>query len=40
MRLGVRLVNFDVPGGPAAIGPILARAGAAAEAAGVNCHVG
>ena len=35
MRLGVHLVNFDVPGGPAAIGPTLARAGEAAEAAGV-----
>jgi F420-dependent oxidoreductase-like protein len=36
MRFGVHLVNFDVPGGPAAIGPTLARAGAAAEAAGVD----
>jgi F420-dependent oxidoreductase-like protein len=35
MRLGVHLVNFDAPGGPAAIGPTLARAGAAAEQAGV-----
>jgi F420-dependent oxidoreductase-like protein len=35
MKLGVHLVNFDVPGGPAALGPTLARAGAAAEAAGV-----
>ncbi|NJC68570.1 LLM class F420-dependent oxidoreductase [Planosporangium thailandense] len=35
MRLGVHLVNFDYPGGPAAIGPTLARVGAAAEAAGV-----
>ena len=36
MKLGVHLVNFDVPGGPAAIGPTLARVGAAAEAAGVD----
>ncbi|MGV9805799.1 LLM class F420-dependent oxidoreductase [Micromonospora chersina] len=36
MRLGVHLVNFDVPGGAAAIGPTLARVGAAAEAAGVD----
>jgi F420-dependent oxidoreductase-like protein len=35
MRLGVHLVNFDVPGGPAAIAPTLAGVGAAAEAAGV-----
>lgn len=35
MKLGVHLVNFDVPGGPPNIGPTLARAGAAAEAAGV-----
>jgi F420-dependent oxidoreductase-like protein len=35
MRLGVHVVNFDFPGGPAAIGPTLARVGAAAEAAGV-----
>ena len=35
MRLGVHLVNFDIPGGPTQIGPTLARAGAAAEAAGV-----
>lgn len=35
MRVGVHLVNFDVPGGPAAIGDTLARAGAAAETAGV-----
>ena len=36
MKLGVHLVNFDFPGGPAAIGPTLARVGAAAEAAGVD----
>src|SRR5690242_11685530 len=35
MKLGVHLVNFDFPGGPAAMGPTLARVGAAAEAAGV-----
>lgn len=36
MKLGVHLVNFDIPGGPAAIGDTLARVGAAAEAAGVT----
>jgi F420-dependent oxidoreductase-like protein len=35
MRLGVHLVNFDYAGGPAAIGPTLARVGAAAEDAGI-----
>jgi F420-dependent oxidoreductase-like protein len=35
MRVGVHLVNFDAPGGPAAIGPTLARVGAAAEQAAV-----
>jgi F420-dependent oxidoreductase-like protein len=35
MKLGVHLVNFDVPGGPARIGPTLAAAAVAAEAAGV-----
>jgi hypothetical protein len=35
MRLGVHLVNFHAPGGPPAIGPTLAHAGAAAEQAGV-----
>jgi F420-dependent oxidoreductase-like protein len=35
MRLGVHLVNFDVPGGPSAIATTLARVGAAAETAGV-----
>jgi F420-dependent oxidoreductase-like protein len=35
MRLGVHLINFDLPGGPAAVGSTLARVGAAAEAAGV-----
>ncbi len=35
MKLGVHLVNFDLPGGPAAIAPTLARVGEAAERAGV-----
>jgi F420-dependent oxidoreductase-like protein len=35
MRLGVHVVQFDVDGGPAAIGPTLARVGGAAERAGV-----
>jgi len=35
MKLGVHLVNFDAPGGPASLGRTLARAGAAAEAAGL-----
>ena len=35
MRVGVHLVSFDVPGGPPAIGPTLARVGEAAERAGV-----
>lgn len=35
MKLGVHLVSFDVPGGPAALGSALARVGAAAEDAGV-----
>ncbi len=35
MRLGVHVVSFDVDGGPAAIGPMLARIGEAAERAGV-----
>jgi F420-dependent oxidoreductase-like protein len=36
MRLGLHLVNFDVPGGPAAIGPWLASVGAAVEDAGLD----
>ncbi len=36
MKIGVHLVTFDYPGGPAAIGPTLARVGAAAEAARVD----
>lgn len=35
MRLGVHIVSFDIDGGPAAIGPMLARVGEAAERAGV-----
>ncbi len=36
MKLGVHLVTFTYPGGPAAIGPTLARVGVAAEDAGVT----
>ena len=35
MDVGVHVVNFDFPGGGAAIGPTLARVGEAAEQAGV-----
>jgi F420-dependent oxidoreductase-like protein len=35
VKLGVHIVSFDFPGGSAAIGPTLARVGAAAERAGV-----
>jgi hypothetical protein len=35
MRLGVHVVSFNIDGGPAAIGPTLARVGEAAERAGV-----
>jgi hypothetical protein len=35
MDVGVHVVNFDFPGGGAAIGPTLARVGEAAERAGV-----
>jgi F420-dependent oxidoreductase-like protein len=35
MELGVHLVNFDAPAGPAAVAPTLARAAEAAEGAGV-----
>src|SRR6266511_3171819 len=35
MRLGVHLVDFAFPGGAAAVGPTLARVGAAAEEVGV-----
>jgi F420-dependent oxidoreductase-like protein len=36
MRLGVHVVGFEFPDGPAAIGPTLARVGEAAEQAGVR----
>ncbi|MET7485311.1 LLM class F420-dependent oxidoreductase [Streptomyces sp. NPDC005538] len=36
MRVGVHINRFNHPGGPAAVGPELAAAGAAAEAAGVS----
>ena len=36
MRVGVHLVNFDLPGGTAAIGPSLALVGRAAEDAGIT----
>jgi F420-dependent oxidoreductase-like protein len=36
MRLGVHLIAFDFPGGPAAIGPTVAAFGAAVEEAGVD----
>ena len=35
MKLGVHLVNFDLPGGPPAIAATLAAIGQAAEQAGV-----
>src|SRR5687768_2811502 len=36
MRLGVHLVSFDFPGGPAAIGPTLAEVVRVAEETGVD----
>ncbi|MCW2754048.1 MAG: Phthiodiolone/phenolphthiodiolone dimycocerosates ketoreductase [Marmoricola sp.] len=36
MRLGLHLVNFDVPGGAAALGPTIASVGAAVEDAGFD----
>ena len=36
MKLGVHIVGFDFPGGAAAIGAALARAGEAAEQAGID----
>lgn len=36
MRLGVHLVNFSLPEGPAAIAPMLASVGSAAEEAGLD----
>jgi F420-dependent oxidoreductase-like protein len=35
MRVGVHIVSFEVPGGPSALGPTLARLGEAAERAGI-----
>lgn len=35
MKVGVHLVNFTLPGGPATIGPTMAAVGAAADEAGV-----
>jgi F420-dependent oxidoreductase-like protein len=35
MKIGVHLVNFTLPGGPASIGPTLAAVGRAADEAGV-----
>jgi F420-dependent oxidoreductase-like protein len=36
MRIGVHLVNFDLPGGASTLGPVLASVGAAAEQAGID----
>jgi F420-dependent oxidoreductase-like protein len=36
MRLGIHIVNFDLPGGTTAIGPTLARVGEAVEQAGID----
>lgn len=36
MRVGVHLVNFGLPAGAAAIGPVMAEAGRAAEEAGLD----
>lgn len=36
MRLGVHVMSFDYPGGPATIGPTLAEVGEAAEEAGLG----
>ena len=36
MKLGVHLVNFSLPGGPASLGPTLAATGRAAEEAAVD----
>jgi F420-dependent oxidoreductase-like protein len=36
MKVGVHLVNFTLPGGPASIGPTLAAVGRAADEAGVG----
>jgi F420-dependent oxidoreductase-like protein len=36
MRLGIHVINFEVQGGPAALGSTLARVGAAVEEAGIE----
>jgi F420-dependent oxidoreductase-like protein len=36
MRIGVHLVNFDLPGGASTLGPVLASVGEAAEQAGID----
>ena len=36
MKLGVHQINFDLPGGPASIGPMLRSLGEAAEEAGLD----
>lgn len=36
MRLGVHIINFDMPGGPTAIGSTLARVGTAVDEAGIE----
>ena len=36
MDLGVHIVNFDIPGGPAAIGPTLAKVGQVSESVGLQ----
>lgn len=36
MRIGVHVVSFDLPGGPASIGPTLAAVGRAVDEAGVD----
>jgi F420-dependent oxidoreductase-like protein len=36
MRLGVHIINFELPGGPTSIGPTLARVGTAIDEAGIE----
>ena len=36
MKIGVHVVNFGFPGGPGAIGPVLAQIGDAIEQAGID----
>ena len=36
MRIGLHLVSFDFPGGPAAVGPAVAEVGRAVEEAGFD----